>query len=302
MRIGTRGSPLALWQARQVAELVAAAGGPAGEIVVIRTSGDEGRATVNVKRTFVKEIEDALAGGRIDLAVHSAKDLPAELPEGLAIGAVLARADPSDALVLPVGVDGGSLDQLRARLGQGPRIGTSSVRRAAQLRPLFPAATFVPVRGNVETRLRKLDAAECDVLVLATAGLVRLGLETRISARLPVSVCVPAPGQGIVAIEVRSRPGEVPPFVSAVDHADSRTALIAERAVVAALGGHCQMPLGVLAELDGQMIDVTAVVSSLDGQRRIRAEVRANRGGAAAAGERLAAQLLEQGAAALLAM
>ena len=222
MRIGTRGSALALWQAHTVARLIADRGGPRCEIVVIRTSGDEragppdapemGRTggdgaaaagpEANVKRMFVKEIEDALLEGRVDLAVHSSKDLPADLPDGLAIGAAIARDDPRDVLLCAGATGVRDLRTLRAAVGQAPRIGTSSVRRAAQLRALFPHATFSPIRGNVDTRLRKLDAGDCDLLVLAAAGLDRLGLGAAFTAHLPPEVCVPAPGQGIVAIEV----------------------------------------------------------------------------------------------------
>jgi len=237
MRIGTRGSALALWQARTVSRLIQETGGPECEIVVIRTSGDEKSTlgtlgTLNVKRSFVKEIEDALLDGRIDLAVHSAKDLPGELPDGLVIAATLEREDPRDALLLP-SADVTGFDAAKARLGQNPRLGTSSVRRMAQLRSVFPHATFVPIRGNVDTRLRKLDAGECDALVLAAAGVKRLGLEQRISALIPTDICLPAPGQGIVAVEIAERAtAAVRDAVKRIADADSDTALTAERAVV----------------------------------------------------------------------
>lgn len=328
MKIGTRGSALALWQAHTVARLIEEAGGERGEIVIIRTSGDEGPpepsgvgptvpsvpsvsdvptvadvpAVLNIKATFVKEIEEALVDGRIDLAVHSSKDLPAELPDNLIIGAALAREDPRDALLLPTGSTACDLEAVTRALGPTPRIGTSSVRRAAELRGIFPAASFSPIRGNVETRLRKLDAGDCDVLVLAVAGLKRLGLDRRISAFLPVDVCVPAPGQGIVAIEIRhDGPQDVRQTVSTISDADATSALIAERAVVRALGGGCQMPLGVIATLVDQDIVVKGLVASLDGRKVIRATVSGNRGNAAKVGEKLARRLLEKGAAALLA-
>jgi hydroxymethylbilane synthase len=174
-------------------------------------------------------------------------------------------------------------------LGANPRVGTSSVRRTAQLRSVFPHATFVPIRGNVDTRLRKLDAGECDVLVLAAAGVKRLGLEQRLSALIPVDVCLPAPGQGIVAVEIAER---ADPRVRA---AVKRIA-DAERAVVRALGGGCQMPLGALTVIDGQAITVHGLVASLDGQTVLRATARGHRGGAAATGEKLAAQLIARGA------
>jgi hydroxymethylbilane synthase len=308
-----------------VSRLLEENGGTACEIVIIRTSGDESPGPpdaptdggsvpgiVNVKRMFVKEIEDALLGGSIDVAVHSSKDLPALLPEGLVIGAALEREDPRDALLLPAtvveGVEGSGglegpkrLDAVKRTLGRAPRIGTSSIRRTAELRRLFPAATFTPVRGNVDTRLRKLDAGECDVLVLAAAGLKRMNLESRVSAYLPIDVCVPAPGQGIVAVETRTdAPAPVKTAVTGISDADADAALTAERAVVQALGGGCQMPLGVFATVDGQDVTVIGRVTSSDGRHMIRAAARGNRGNPAAVGEKLARLLLDKGAAQIL--
>lgn len=322
MRIGTRGSALALWQARTVARLVRERGGPEAEIVIIRTSGDEasgppdapraaaavlpappaGAAVdVNVKRAFVKEIEDALLAGRIDVAVHSAKDLPAELPDGLRIAAALEREDPRDALLLPASPADQPFASVQARLGVSPRLGTSSVRRAAQLRRHFPGASFVPIRGNVDTRLRKLDGGACDALVLAAAGVRRLGLGDRLTALLPQEVCLSAPGQGIVAVEVsRDCPPAIAQAVARLADADADAALAAERAVVRALGGNCQMPLGVLAVLDGRTLTVHGVVAAPGGEAIVRATVTGQRGGAAAAGEKLAAHLIAEGAGALL--
>jgi hydroxymethylbilane synthase len=305
MRIGTRGSALALWQARTVARLIRETGGPECEIVVIRTAGDEKSTlgtvgTVNVKRSFVKEIEDALLEGRVDMAVHSAKDLPGELPEGLFVAAALERADPRDALLLSA-TDVTGYEAAKAHLGRNPRIGTSSVRRTAQLRSVFPHASFVPIRGNVDTRLRKLDAGECDALVLAAAGVKRLGLEPRISALIPTDVCLPAPGQGIIAVEIAERATPaVRDTVRRIADADSDTALTAERAVVQALGGGCQMPLGALTTIDGQAITVLGLVASLDGRTVLRAVATGHRGGAAATGEKLAAQLIARGASEFL--
>jgi hydroxymethylbilane synthase len=304
MKIGTRGSALALWQARTVAQLIHETGGPECEIVVIRTSGDESagppeapRVVDNVKRAFVKEIEDALLAGRIDVAVHSAKDLPGELPAGLHIAAALEREDPRDALLLPAARTIRGFDAVVAALGGAPRIGTSSVRRTAELLAVFPGATFVPIRGNVDTRLRKLDEGACDVLVLAVAGVKRLGLEGRISAALPVDVCLPAPGQGIVAVEIAD--GCAPATratVRRISDADAEAMLAAERALVVALGGGCEMPLGGLAALDEHDLTIKGVVVSRDGRSLVRATVSGNRGAAAAAGEKLAAELLAQGA------
>ena len=228
LRLGTRGSQLALWQARTVAARIAGAGGPPCHIDVIKTSGDRLQeaplSEVGGKRLFVKEIEDALLRRDVDLAVHSSKDMPSVLPAGLSIAAVLPREDPLDAVVLAVKARGSglearevpadlrpqtsdlSLESLLSTLGQSPRIGTGSVRRIAQLIRLMPGARFEPIRGNLDTRLRKLDAGEYDALVLAAAGLRRLAFDARISMTLPSDACVPAPGQGIVAMECGAVP------------------------------------------------------------------------------------------------
>jgi hydroxymethylbilane synthase len=316
MRIASRGSPLALWQARTVARRIEHTGGPACEILVIRTSGDEPSgppdppniapvrdgSSPNVKRMFVKEIEEALLDGRADLAVHSGKDLPATLPDGLIIAAALEREDPRDALVLASAEKYDAPGAIRGALGHAPRIGTSSVRRTAQLRTIFPDATFDAIRGNVDTRLRKLDEGACDALVLAAAGLKRLELAERVSTYLPIEVCVPAPGQGIVAVEISSAAeSSVRDAAAAISDPDAETALLAERTVVQALGASCQMPLGAIALLDGQELTVIGVVASLDGRRVIRAAVHGNRGGAARVGEKLARVLLDKGAGEILA-
>src|SRR5687768_4773142 len=209
LKLGTRGSQLALYQARAVAALLLERAAVMCDIVVIKTSGDQlaeaPLSEIGGKRLFVKEIEEALAAGDIDLAVHSSKDMPVVLPEGLEIGAVLAREDPRDAVVLPnTSGESMSVDEIARVLGRAPRIGTSSVRRSAQLARLFPGARFGPIRGKRDTRLRKLDEGRHAALVLAAAGLRRLDRGDRISSALPVDACVPAPGQGIIAIEVRS--------------------------------------------------------------------------------------------------
>src|SRR5262245_30606853 len=314
IRIGTRGSALARWQAETAARRIADAGGPPTELVVIRTSGDEAStgapsappdaqpSSGAVKRLFVKEIEEALVDKRIDLAVHSSKDLPAILPDGLRLAATLAREDPRDAIVLPSSRGARGWAAVREHLARGAIIGTRSVRRIAALRAVFPAARFRPIRGNVDTRLRKLDDGECVALVLAVAGLRRLGREARISAAIPADVMVPAPGQGIVAIEIADdASSDVAEVVSRLSDADAWDALVAERAVVRALGGGCQLPLGVLADIDGQEIDMTGVVTAPDGSRVVRASLAGNRGRAAVIGEKLAAVLLAGGADEILA-
>jgi hydroxymethylbilane synthase len=331
LRIGTRGSELALFQADAVAAQLRAKTGLACETVVIRTSGDKladaSLAQIGGKRLFVKEIEDALLDGEIDLAVHSSKDMPVALPEGLRIAGVLSREDARDAVILPAGgkqvrlkadltvsVDSTerwgpasagpsslSVEELVSQLGTAPRIGTSSVRRTAQLARIFPGASFLPIRGNLGTRLRKLDAGEYDALVLASAGLIRLQQRARISASLPISACVPAPGQGIIAVEIGAKDDHVEAAVAAIDDADARAALDAERAVVVKLGGGCQMPIGAHAAVDGGSLVLTAIVLSLDGTRAIRAESRGDAREAARVGIAVAEDLLSRGAADILA-
>jgi hydroxymethylbilane synthase len=302
LRIGTRGSQLALWQARAVATRLEAFGIDA-ELVLIKTSGDRLQSApmseVGTKRLFVKEIEDALLAGEVDAAVHSAKDMPAELPGGLTIAATLPREDPRDAFVLPANE---SADDVAAALAARPelRIGTSSIRRTAQLRPRFPAATFLPIRGNVDTRLRKLDGGEYDALVLAAAGLRRLGFGDRISATISPHDCVPAPGQGIVAIEIRADDEDSRTIMRRTHDGAAAAALDAERTVVVTLGGGCQLPLGALATVNGTDMEVQAAVCSPDGERVVRAHAHGQMSDAASLGERVAEQLIREGAQEIL--
>ena len=307
LRLGTRGSPLALFQARAVADRIRTAGGLSCDIVVIRTSGDRladaPLSEAGGKRLFVKEIEDALLSGAVDLAVHSSKDLPARLADGLEIGAALPREDPADVLILPEsaapGPDG--LDQLAARLGPSPRIGTGSVRRIAQLQGLFPRARFEAIRGNLDTRLRKLDKGDYDLLVLAAAGIRRLGFASRISVALPVSACVPAPGQGIIAIEIRADHDAVRRAVAPIGDEEAAAALTAERTLVVGLGGGCQMPIGALAVPAGESaLDLHAVVASLDGTQVVRCRQRGSRVHAAQLGADVARRLAADGALEIL--
>ncbi len=304
LRIGTRGSQLALWQAHTVAARIAEADGPPTRIVTIRTSGDRLQeatlAEVGGKRLFVREIEDALLRGEVDLAVHSSKDMPAVLPEGLAIGAVLDRADPLDAIVLAEAVRFDTIEALAAALGPSPLIGTGSVRRVAQLKRLLPAARFGPIRGNLDTRLRKLDRGEYDALVLAAAGLRRLGFASRIAMTLPSSACLPAPGQGVIAIEIRAEDDRVRRIVARIDDAPASAALQAERALVEALGGGCQTPIGALAGLDGDRLELVAIVVSLDGSQAVRRGGQGHPDDPAALGAQVAARLLDAGAGLIL--
>jgi hydroxymethylbilane synthase len=297
LRLGSRGSQLALFQARLVAERIQSAGGPVCDIVVIKTSGDRLQeaplSEIGGKRLFVKEIEDALISRDVDIAVHSSKDMPAVLPDGLEVGAVLEREDPRDALVL--GSDPRDIAGVR------PRIGTGSVRRIAQLRQRFPTAEFLNVRGNLDTRLRKLDSGDYDLLVLAAAGLRRLGFGARISATLAIEECVPAPGQGIIAIEIRADDAATREVVARVNNDDASSALEAERALVTALGGGCQMPIGGIAvAAGGSDLELHAVVASLDGARVIRYKKVGTRTDAAALGRDAAGELLKRGAADVL--
>lgn len=340
IRIGTRGSQLALWQARTVAALLegTSAGGGGSEavtceIVVIKTSGDKLQeaplSEAGGKRLFVREIEDALLDGRVDVAVHSAKDMPVIAVDGLTIASVLPREEPWDAIVLPKvappasadpepprpaqrgegwGEGAGrenTLDALIARLrsGAGLTVGTSSVRRVTQLQRVLPGATFAPIRGNLDTRLRKLDEGQYDVLVLAAAGLKRLGAGDRISARVPLDACVPAPGQGTIAVQVRADDERTFRLAAAIGDAGNALALTAEQAVVKALGGGCQTPIGAFATLsgDGHQLDLQAIVISLDGSRALRASASGPARDADEIGRRAAADLLAQGAAELLA-
>jgi len=310
LRIGTRGSPLALWQAHAVASLLGARG-VATEIVTYKTSGDRLQdaplTEPGTKGLFVKELEDALLAGAVDLAVHSAKDMSVKLPDGLTIAAVLPREDPRDAIVLPglrqgVGGQEGEASAhgiagVTAALGDSPAVGTGSIRRAAQLRALWPSARFAAVRGNVDTRLRKLDAGEFDALVLAVAGLKRLGREPRITLALDVEHCIPAPCQGIVAIETRTA---VPAGVREIGDPQADVSFRAERALIAALGGGCQLPLGALATLRGTALEMAAIVVSPDGVRRVRATATGDPGRPEELGQQLAGTLARDGAVAIL--
>jgi hydroxymethylbilane synthase len=224
------------------------------------------------------------------------------LPEGLEIGAVLPREDPRDVIVLPDrGPDAtpfsdAAVEDVVRELGRAPRIGTSSVRRSAQLARLFPGARFAPIRGNLDTRLRKLDGGEFDAIVLAAAGLKRLQHASRISSPLPVHACVPAPGQGIIAVEIRRGDERVGQMVSSIDDGTSAAALRTERAVVRQLGGGCQMPIGAFADIDGRSIKAIGIVISLDGGDAAHAAAEGSLDAPDEVGVRVADALLEQGA------
>jgi hydroxymethylbilane synthase len=313
-RLGTRGSQLALWQADAVAARLQEASGRACRIIVIKTSGDRLQdaplSDVGGKRLFVKEIEDALLRDEIDLAVHSSKDMSAVLPTGLTIAGVLPRESPLDAIVLPAhhpyaishDPSAMTIDDVVAALGASPSIGTGSVRRIAQLSRIFPGARFAGIRGNLDTRLRKLDEGAHDALVLAAAGLKRLGFASRISLSIPAAACVPAPGQGIVAIEIRAGDQPVGDAVARISDAAGFDALTAERALLETLGGGCQTPVGALASVvDGDRLEMVAVVAALDGSRVIRGSAIGSRQQAGTLGRQVGAQLIADGAGDILA-
>ena len=302
--IGSRGSALALWQANWVRERLTEAGHEV-EVRVIRTSGDRlpqvPLAQSGVKGLFIKEIEEALAAREIDVAVHSLKDLPAEAAPGLTIAAVPKRADARDALVSPGNIG------FRA-LPRGARIGTSSVRRQSQLRCLRPDLQMIPMRGNVDTRIRKLEQGECDALVMAAAGLARLGLDWKISERFPVNELCPAVGQGALAIEVRQDDEPMARAISALDDARTHCAVRAERALLGHLGGGCSVPIAGYADItadttadirDGLM-SLMGVVARPDGSRVIRDSASGTTDSPEDLGRNLAERLLSQGAAEIL--
>jgi hydroxymethylbilane synthase len=292
LRIGTRRSKLALAQAEEVATALAAYG-IESELVPMSTLGDRGADPYSdpagAKGLFVTEIERALRDGEIDLAVHSAKDLPARDDEDLAVAAVPERLSPLDVLVTRDG-----------ELAAGSRVGTSSVRRQAQVFRWRPDVLVKDVRGNVDTRLRTLDRGEFHALVLACAGLRRLGLASRISAALPVERCVPAPGQGILAIETRQGDDAVLEVLQPLHDEAAGVALAAERSLVEALGGDCRIPLGALARLNGGGIEMEAIVCSLDGCTVIRRHGRGPTAHPERLGRRLADELVAAGASDIL--
>ncbi len=290
--VASRGSQLALWQARW-AQARLAAMGHACRIEAIKTTGDKiadvPLAKVGTKGLFTKEIEEALLGGRADVAVHSLKDLPTELPDGLVLAAVPEREDPRDALV------GSTL----SALPPGARVGASSLRRAAQLRRVRPDLTVESVRGNLDTRLRKLDGGQYDAILLAVAGLKRLGWGDRIAEILAVETMCPAVGQGALGIETRaSGPGFE--ACRGLDDANSHAAVTAERGVLRTLGGGCQVPIGAHAAVEGGRLRIVAVVASPDGAALVRGESEGPAAEAARIGRELGEDLLARGARQIL--
>lgn len=299
LTIATRRSRLALWQAEHVkARLEASHPGTAVALLPLSTRGDEllqeRLDKVGGKGLFVKELEQAMAEGRADLAVHSMKDVPAALPAGFMLAAILEREDARDALVSGACAD-------LAALPRGARVGTSSLRRAAQVAARHPHLRLLTLRGNVETRLAKLDRGEYEAVLLAAAGLKRLGLESRIRRCLSVEESLPAPGQAALGIECLAARAEICALLAPLAHAASSACVRAERAVSLALGGSCTIPLGAYAEISGTRLRLRALVAAPDGTRLAQADCEGAADDPEALGAQAARVLRERGADAILA-
>ncbi len=298
LRIGTRGSQLALWQARWVQQAIEQQWPEiTTELVIIKTTGDKitdvPLAKVGGKGLFVKEIEESLMDGRVDLAVHSMKDMPAELPHGLCICAVPERENPLDALITHKNIP---LDQLPP----GARVGTSSLRRSSQLLHQRPDLNILPLRGNLDTRLKKLTSGNLDAIVLATAGLKRLGLDHLITSVLAPDTMLPAVGQGALCIESRTNDGPTSQTVTGLDHAATHLAVMAERAFLHRLEGGCQVPIAAFASIENEKLELTGLVAEIDGSLLIKEAISGPCDRAASLGTKLAETLLAQGADAIL--
>jgi hydroxymethylbilane synthase len=295
LRIGSRGSQLALWQANHVAALLREQG-HAVEIEIIKTTGDKildvALAKVGTKGMFTKEIEEALADGRVDLAVHSLKDVPTELGPEFDLAAIMRRENPHDAFI--------SVKYHRIEsLPQGARVGTSSLRRQCQLKWLRPDLEIIPLRGNVDTRLGKLETGEYDAIILATAGVQRLGLHQHLRYRIPAETMCPAVGQGALAIEIRRKDSALRAILAVLEHADTRAAITCERSLLGSLGGGCQVPIGAFAEKRDSLLHMTAMVGRPDGREVLREQ--ASGSDAELLGRSTAQALLKRGADRILA-
>ena len=291
--IGSRGSKLALWQAEQARHALL----PHIDvrIEVIKTTGDvksDPLSVIGGKGVFTKELEDALLDRRIDIAVHSLKDLPTILADGLTISAICEREDPRDALVLRAGSEVDALENLP----RGAIVGTSSQRRVAQLRCWRDDLVIEDLRGNVDTRIRKLDEGQYDAVILASAGLVRLGLQERISLRIPIGRMLPAVGQGAIAIETRSDDDVAVEATSRLDHRETRVACLAERAFLRGLGGGCQLPIAGHARFEGELLKLDGLVAKPDGSKGLQDSLSGSPDTGEAMGASLASTLLNRGA------
>jgi hydroxymethylbilane synthase len=297
--IASRESALAMWQARHIQSRLGALHPRAAiEILGVRTEGDRrpdaALARIGGKGLFVKELEEALASGHADLAVHSVKDVPATLAPQFVLAAISEREDPRDAFV-------SSRYPGLAALPAGARVGTSSLRRACQLRARYPSWTIVPLRGNVTTRLRKLDEGQCDAVILAAAGLKRLGLASRITQVLDATESVPAPGQGALGVECLTSRAELIELLAGLNHVPTVRCVMAERALSRALAGSCNVPLGAYAEANGSRLRLRGFVGAPDGSRVARGEMEGPAADPEALGAALAERLKAQGAVDILA-
>ena len=296
--IGTRGSRLALWQANWVkSRLTSTDPSLSVQLEIIKTKGDKildaPLATVGGKSLFVKEIEEALLDGRIDLAVHSMKDMPAIIPEGLCIGSVPEREVPLDVLISK-----GSLPL--ARLGKGARIGTSSLRRAAQLRYARPDVEIIPLRGNLDTRIRKLETERLDAIILAAAGVKRLNLAGKITEYLDENMMLPAAGQGALCIEIRANDTTITPLVEPLNHPETRSAVLGERAFLSRLEGSCQVPIAAYGKIDNGRLTLRGLVADIMGTAVVKDTISGPAASAETAGIELAERLLTMGAREIL--
>ena len=298
VRIGTRGSELALWQARHVAERIRSQpGAPEVELVHIETEGDRiqdvALSRLPGKAFFTKELEQAMIDGRVDLAVHSLKDVETSVPRGLELTAILEREDPRDVLIAAPGLD-------LASLPAGARIGTSSLRRRAFLLRWRSDLAVLDLRGNVPTRIRKLDEGSYDAIILAAAGVKRLGTEERITDFLPYDVLLPAVSQGAIAVQLREGDEETARWIRPLDHTATRAATTAERALLREVEGGCQVPLGAYATVHGDRLKLVAAVSALDGSTSVEGEREGPADRAADLGRDLAGELLRNGASRIM--
>lgn len=298
LTIGTRGSKLALWQSEYIKRLVEEITGLPVELKIIKTTGDKildvPLAKVGGKGLFTKELEVELMAGTVDLCVHSMKDVPTELPEGLGIAAMPPRVDPRDALV-----SGGGYTL--ETLPQGAKVGTSSLRRIAQVRALRPDVEIVDVRGNLDTRMRKAENGEVDVVILASAGITRMGWAERITGYIPTEQMVSAVGQGAIGIEIRESDEFMTDVMDKIGDGPTMLCVTAERVVMNKLEGGCQVPIGAYARLDGDTLIMDAVVGSVAGDRILRAHLEGPASQPIELGEKAVAELLELGADAILA-
>lgn len=302
--IGTRGSKLALWQADYIKGLVQQASGLPVEITIIKTTGDKildvPLAKVGAKGLFTKEIEVELLAGTVDLAVHSMKDVPTELPEGLEIAAMPPRVDPRDVVISAPGAAGEAGAGVSA-LREGARVGTSSLRRISQLRSVRPDVEIVDVRGNLDTRMRKAETGELDAVILAAAGITRMGWAERITHYLPAEQMVSAVGQGAIGVEIRSGDDLLRSICEQIADKPTMACVTAERIVMRRLEGGCQVPIGAHAEILGEgLMAMEAFVGKVDGSVCVRARVEGPAGEPVVLGEQMVAKLLELGAGPIL--